>query len=87
MPRETTLLAMVLQAEPEHYSLKRNVIEYEFTAYGSGDPATHDNGMRVFRGLYDERGPYSAQTILDGGLVWNGRQIIWSAADLVWDED
>lgn len=87
MARETTLLAQVLAAEPDHYRLKRNVIEYEFTAPGSGNPLTHENGMRVFRGNYDERGPYAATETTNGGLTWNGQQLIWSGDSLAWDED
>ena len=87
MPRESSLLALVLQAEPNHYALKRNLIEYEFTAFTSGNEKTHENGMRVFRGLYDERGPYADQDVPGNGLVWNGQQIIWGSSDLVWDED
>lgn len=87
MSREISWLAMVIQAEPDHYRLKRNVIEYEFTAHNRGDERTHENGQRVFRGNYDERGPYATTASPDGGLTWNGQQLIWSGDSLSWDGD
>lgn len=88
MARETSLLAMVTQADPEHSRAKRYVIEYEFTASGrANDERIHADGMRVFRGNYDERGPYTTTVSPDGGLMWNGQQLIWSGDSLSWDED
>lgn len=87
MARETSLLAMVLQADPEHTRDKRYVVEYEFTASGrANDERTHKDGMRVFRGNYDVRGPYRPSASADGGLTWNGQQIVWGSDSLVWDE-
>lgn len=85
--REYSWLALVQQADPDHARLSRYVVEYEFTAVGRGDERTHENGMRVFRGNYDERGPYTATVSPDGGLMWNGQQLIWSGDSLSWDED
>lgn len=88
MSREISWLSMVQRADPDFSRKSRYVIEYEMTAYGMGaDERTHENGMRVFRGNYDVRGPYAAQDVPDSGLVWNGQPIIWSSSDLVWDED
>lgn len=85
--REFSWLAMVIQAEPDHYRLKRNVIEYEFTAVGRGDERTHENGMRVFRGNYDVRGPYTPSASVSGGLTWNGRQLTFGDQELTWGDD
>lgn len=88
MARETSLLALVMQADPEHSRNKRYMIEYEFTASGrGGDERTHADGMRVFRGNYDERGPYAPQASVSGGMTWNGRQLIWSGESITWGDD
>lgn len=80
---------MVLADEPDHYALSQNPIEYEFTASGgrNWDERTHQDGMRVFRGRYAERGPYRAQSVPSGGLVWNGQPLIWGGDYLNWDGD
>lgn len=59
--RRTAWLTEVLQADPEHSREKRNHIEYEFSAPGGGSRKTHENGKRVFRGNYDQRGPYAPE--------------------------
>lgn len=88
MARETSLLAMVTQADPEHSRDKRYAVEYEFTASGRAtDERTHADGMRVFRGNYDVRGPYAPSDSVSGGITWNGQQLIWSGDSLSWDED
>ena len=85
MSREVSWLSIVQRADPEHSRNKRHVIEYEFTAYSGGDDRTHEGGRRVFRGNYDERGPYAAVTINNGGLTWGGLRVRFRDADLVWD--
>lgn len=57
--RETTFRALVLQADPEHTRNSRFVVEYEFQAPGRGNDEHHDSGLRVFRGDYQNRGPYT----------------------------
>jgi hypothetical protein len=59
--RRTSWLTQVLQADPEHARLKRDTIEYEFSAPGGGRTQTHEHGKRVFRGNYDKRGVYATQ--------------------------
>lgn len=54
-------LTTVLQADPEHARDKRYVTEYDFSAPGGGDDKTHEDGRRVFRGNYDQRGPYAEE--------------------------
>lgn len=85
-------LSVIQKADPEHARNKRYVVEYEFSAPGGGYGLvngfqTHENGMRVFRGNYDERGPYAPETVGDGGLTWGGVQIIWGGDELTWGED
>ncbi len=85
--RELSWLDIVKRADPEHSRTKRYVVEYEFSSRERGDEKTHENGMRVFRGNYDERGPYAPSGSVSGGLTWNGQQLIWSGDSLSWDED
>jgi hypothetical protein len=60
--RDIPWISIVLQAEPEFYLKSRNVIEYEFSAPGRmGNPRTHEEGLRVFRGDYQTRGPYAPE--------------------------
>lgn len=57
--KETTWRDLVIQADPDHVYKSRVVTEYTFTAPGGrGDPRTHEDGFRVFRGDYQRRGPY-----------------------------
>jgi hypothetical protein len=69
MRRETTWLAMVVEAEPDFYRISRIVPEYEFQSpavhgyRGEVEPleggfTTYENGKRVFYGDYKTRGPY-----------------------------
>jgi hypothetical protein len=58
----TDWLSYVLKADPEHTLNSRRVTEYEFTAAAggrNGNPETHENGFRVFKGDYTTRGPYA----------------------------
>lgn len=86
MSRELSWLALVQQADPDHARTSRYTIEYEFTAPGRGDERTHEGGRRVFYGNYDVRGPYRAETISDGGLVWRGMSLVWRGDALTWGE-
>lgn len=87
MIRDVSWLSLVQRADPDHARKARHVIEYEFTAYGRGDERTHEGGMRVFRGNYDQRGPYAPQDSVAGGLTWNGVQITFGDDDLTWGDD
>lgn len=53
--------SLVIRADPDWPRDKRFVTEYEFTAPSSpsGDPRTHEGGQRIFKGFYDQRGPYA----------------------------
>lgn len=88
MSREISWLDMVVRAEPDHYRISRYVVEYEFTSHGHGSDYTHENGYRVFRGNYDQRGPYAVDPsdLHPFGLVWNGRPIEWGGENLTWDD-
>ena len=58
--RETNWAAIVAQADPNHARDSRIVPEYRFPAPPRGqDPRTHADGMRVFTGDYQTRGPYA----------------------------
>ena len=87
--KETTWLSQVLQSDPDHTRNARYVVEYEFSTPGTmvGGELTHENGSRVFRGYYDQRGPYVAQSVPDHGLIWNGQPLVWSTDTLIWDGD
>lgn len=85
--RELSWLDIVQRADPDHSRAKRYVIEYEFSSRERGDERTHENGMRVFRGNYDVRGPYAPQASVSGGMTWNGRQLIWSGNSITWGDD
>lgn len=57
--------AWVNKVDPDHAKTKLVVVEYEFTARNlplepDGDDRFYRDGMRVFRGNYQERGPYGA---------------------------
>lgn len=57
----TDFRSLVVKADPDWVRDRRYVIEYEFpgSAGGtSGDERTHEGSTRVFRGNYDQRGPY-----------------------------
>jgi hypothetical protein len=84
--RELSWLALVQQADPDHARTARYVIEYEFTAYGRGDERTHENGMRVFRGNYDVRGPYTPVVLSAGTMTWNGVPLMVGDQNLNWDD-
>ena len=56
--REFSWHQLVVQADPDWNKDSRIVTEYEFTAKGIGNPRTHENGYRVFKGDYQTRGPY-----------------------------
>lgn len=89
---EQSWLDIINRADPEHNRNKRYMIEYEFSAPGGGlgkrnSELTHEGGMRVFRGNYDERGPYAPEPAVDGGLTWGGVQLIWGGDELTWGED
>lgn len=85
--RQYSWLALVQQADPDHARLSRYVIEYEFTAPGRSNERTHENGMRVFRGNYDRRGPYAPSDSITGGLTWQGVQITFGEQSLTWGDD
>lgn len=58
--KETDWRSLVVKADPNWQRDNRHTIEYEFTSHaGGGDERTHENGRRVFKANYDERGPYS----------------------------
>lgn len=79
--------SLVLEADPDHTRKSRYVIEYEFTSPGGfGRPETHEGGMRVFRGNYDQRGAYRAETIAGNGLIWGGMLLRFAGNDLVWGD-
>jgi hypothetical protein len=85
-------LDLVRRADPDHARESRYVIEYEFTAPTGGVGAkhsgrTHERGLRVFRGNYDERGPYAAETSSDNGLTWGSIPINWNGEELTWGDD
>lgn len=65
MPNTRTIswTAIVQAHDPDWQQKNLNPIEYEFTApWGPGlDPATHQNGIRIFRGFYQTRGPYATE--------------------------
>ncbi len=84
--RELSWLDIVQRADPDHSRAKRYVIEYEFSSRERGDERTHEAGMRVFRGNYEERGPYRAETIVAEGLMWNGIPLSVGDEQLSWDE-
>lgn len=84
--RELSWLDIVQRADPEHLRTKRYVVEYEFSSRERGDERTHQDGMRVFRGNYDDRGPYAAETVEAEGLTWNGVPLHVSDEPMTWDE-
>ncbi len=57
--RTTNLRALVIAANPNWARDSRIVDEYEFSSAPGGDPKQHADGQRVFRGDYQNRGPYS----------------------------
>lgn len=58
--RQTDWRSIVTRVDPDWQENNLRPIEYEFTApRGAGKPDIHLNGMRVFRGYYQNRGPYS----------------------------
>lgn len=67
----TTWLALVLQADPDHMRKSLDPVEYEFSAPGGArlgfdyQQELYVNGLRIFRGFYQSRGPY-AQAKVDG---------------------
>lgn len=86
---EYSWLDLVIRANPEHTRESRFVIEYEFTSMGGGigyvnGDKTHEDGKRVFRGLYDERGPYQPEAASTSGLTWGGLSILWDGEELTW---
>lgn len=86
MAREVSWLSIVQRADPEHARNSRHVIEYEFTAHQGGDDRTHEGGMRVFRGNYDVRGPYTPVARSAGTMTWNGIPLRVGDQDLDWDD-
>lgn len=58
--REISWLSIILEADPDFHKDARLVTEYEFTAPARGDPRTHEDGKRLFKGDYKTRGPYAA---------------------------
>lgn len=84
MSRELNWLSIVQQADPDHARVKRHVIEYEFTSYSRGDERTHEGGMRVFRGNYDERGPYGQTIVAANALMWHGVPLAFRGLHLTW---
>ena len=83
--RETDWRSLVVQADPEHNRTSRYVREYEFTSAGrSGPDRTHEDGLRVFYGNYDVRGPYAPEVIATGGLTWHGIPLVWHDEPLTW---
>lgn len=87
MARELTWLSIVQRADPEHARRSRYVTEYEFTSHTRGwDDRTHENGMRVFRGNYDVRGPYRPRALSSGTMTWNGIPLRVGDQDLDWDD-
>lgn len=67
----TTWLALVLQADPNHVRKSQDPVEYEFNAPGGPRPGfdyqqdLYKDGQRIFRGFYQSRGPY-AKANVDG---------------------
>lgn len=60
--RELDWQALVVQANPDHYRDLEFRTEFEFPAPpGNHDPRIHENGMRVFKGYYKQRGPYASE--------------------------
>jgi len=59
--RTFSWLTLVLQADPDHGRDKRYTKEYEFSAPGGGPARTHEEGLRVFKANYDQRGPYAPE--------------------------
>ena len=62
MSRQIDWNALVNRVDPDHQQKSQNPIEYEFSSPGGGKkkPEMHENGLRVFRGLYRNRGAYSS---------------------------
>jgi hypothetical protein len=56
----TDFRSLVIKSDPDWPRDKRYVVEYEFPAHGGGDDRTHEGQMRVFKGFYDQRGPYDS---------------------------
>jgi len=54
----TDFRSLVVKADPDWPLDRRYILEYEFPALGQGDPRTHQGSSRVFKGFYDQRGPY-----------------------------
>lgn len=86
--RSTDWRSIVVQANPEHTRESRIVDEYEFTAPGGRDAndKTHKGGRRVFKGDYQERGPYRDPVVNADDLTWNGQPVDWFGDNLTWDD-
>lgn len=59
----TNWRALVLQADPDFVRDSRFVTEYEFSSPSGFRDGTnkeiHQNGLRIFKGDYQKRGPYA----------------------------
>lgn len=89
MTRSTTWRDLVVRADPDHTRNSRMVIEYEFSAPGrgfGGDDRTHEGGQRIFKGDYQTRGPYTAETVASAGITWNGIPVNWDDDEVTWND-
>lgn len=79
---------LIRRADPDWERNSNVVVEYEFTARGMprGPNAhlTHEDGKRVFRARYRERGAYGPDTGITNGLTWGGEALTWAGDELTW---
>lgn len=92
MSTTTTVISwldIIRRADPEFNRTKRYVVEYEFSAPGGrmGDERTHEGGSRVFRGNYDERGPYAPETVGSNDLTFGGIPLEFDGERLTFGDD
>lgn len=83
--RELSWLSLL---DREELDASRETIEYQFSARGSRGIAnmrTHEDGMRVFRGYTNRRGPYAPVTLDPCNLTWRGLAILWQGQPLCWE--
>ena len=87
--RSTTWRDLVVQANPNHTRESRIVREYEFTtaAHRNVADGVHKDGYRVFEGDYQTRGPYAPETVVTGGITFNGIPVTFDGTPLTFDED
>lgn len=85
---EYSWLDLIRRADPDWERNSNLVIEYEFSSRGAprgpNTYLTHEDGKRVFRARYRERGAYATSDTVAGGMTWGGRQMTWGGAKMTW---